>query len=127
MKLKKRGIVIPDQHYPLEDRAAVECVKKAILKIKPKVFVNLGDVGEWDSVSAWKYKDKKLPPLEFQLPLVDEEIRLVNNGLDEWDQVLKKWDVKKSIYSKVTTISGWIILLINILTFLITLFLKRVK
>lgn len=27
MKLKKRGIVIPDQHYPLEDRAAVECVK----------------------------------------------------------------------------------------------------
>ena len=44
MKLKKRGIVIPDQHYPLEDRAAVQCVKKAILKIKPNVFVNLGDV-----------------------------------------------------------------------------------
>jgi hypothetical protein len=42
LKLKKRGIVIPDQHYPLEDRAAVECVKKAILKVKPKVFVNLG-------------------------------------------------------------------------------------
>ena len=95
MKLKKRGIVIPDQHYPLEDRAAVECVKKAILKIKPKVFINLGDVGEWESVSAWRYKDKKLPPLEFQLPLVEEDIRLVNEGLDEWDEVLKKVGCKE--------------------------------
>ena len=95
MKLKKRGIVIPDQHYPLEDRAAVECVKKAILKIKPKVFVNLGDVGEWESVSAWRYKDKKLPPLEFQLPIVDEDIRLVNQGLDEWDEILKKVGCKE--------------------------------
>ena len=95
MKLEKRGIVIPDQHYPLEDRAAVECVKKAILKIKPDVFVNLGDVGEWESVSAWRYKDKKLPPLEFQLPIVNEDIRLVNEGLDEWDELLEKVGCKE--------------------------------
>ena len=69
MKLKKRGIIIPDQHYPLEDKAAVNCVIKAIEMIKPDIFVNLGDVGEWESVSAWRYKDKKLPPLEFQLPI----------------------------------------------------------
>ena len=34
MKLKNRGIIIPDQHYPLEDKAAVNCVVKAIQKIK---------------------------------------------------------------------------------------------
>ena len=95
MKLKQRGIIIPDQHYPLHDKAAVNCVVKAIRKIKPDVFVNLGDVGEWESVSAWKYKDKKLPPLEFQLPIVNEDIRLVNKGLDIWDEVLDEVKCKK--------------------------------
>ena len=95
MKLKQRGIIIPDQHYPLHDKAAVNCVVKAIRKIKPDVFVNLGDVGEWEAVSAWKYKDKKLPPLEFQLPIVNEDIRLVNEGLDIWDEVLDEVKCKK--------------------------------
>ena len=98
MKLKKRGIIIPDQHYPLQDNAAVNCVVKAIEKVKPNVFVNLGDVGEWESVSAWKYKDKKLPPLEFQIPIIDEDIRLVNEGLDVWDKVLKKVKCSKYPY-----------------------------
>ena len=87
MKIKKRGIVIPDTHFPLQDDAAINCVIKAIEKVKPDVFVNLGDVGEWESVSAWRYKDKKLPPLEFQTPIIDEEIKLVNQGLDVWDKV----------------------------------------
>ena len=95
MEIKKRGIIIPDQHYPLEDKAAVNCVIKAVKKIKPDVFVNLGDVGEWESVSAWKYKDKKLPPLEYVLPIVDEDIRLVNEGLDVWDEVLEEVGCKE--------------------------------
>tara|TARA_R100001594_G_scaffold134005_1_gene174934 strand:+ start:2359 stop:3126 length:768 start_codon:yes stop_codon:yes gene_type:complete len=95
MKVKKRGIIIPDQHYPLEDKAAVNCVIKAIKKVKPNVFVNLGDVGEWESVSAWRYKDKKLPPLEYQLPLINEDIKLVNEGLDVWDEVLKEVGCKE--------------------------------
>ena len=95
MKLKNRGIIIPDQHYPLEDKAAVNCVVKAIKKIKPDIFVNLGDVGEWESVSAWRYKDKKLPPLEYQTPLIDEDIRLVNEGLDVWDKVLEEVGCKE--------------------------------
>ena len=89
MKLKKRGIIIPDTHHPLHDDAAVNCVVQAIRKIKPDVCVNLGDIGEWESVSAWRYKDKKLPPLEYQLPLINEDIKLVNEGLDVWDNVLK--------------------------------------
>ena len=127
MKLKNRGIIIPDQHYPLEDKAAVNCVVKAIKKIKPDIFVNLGDVGEWESVSAWRYKDKKLPPLEYQTPLIDEDIRLVNEGLDVWDKVLEEVGCKKSIYSKATMISGWIILLLSIPICIITVLLKRTK
>jgi predicted phosphodiesterase len=95
LKLKARGIIVPDTHFPLQDNAAVNCVVKAIEKIEPSIFVNLGDVGEWESVSAWRYKDKKLPPLEYQLPIVDEEIRLVNEGLDIWDEVLDKIGCKK--------------------------------
>ena len=95
MKLKKRGIIIPDQHYPLENKAAINCVLKAIKKVKPNVFVNLGDVGEWESVSAWRYKDKKLPPLEYQIPIIDEDIRLVNEGLDVWDKALKEVGCKE--------------------------------
>ena len=90
MKLKQRAIVIPDQHFPLHDQKAVDVVLKAIELVKPDIFINLGDCGEWSSVSAWKYKGKKLPPLEFQLPLIDEEIRQVNEGIDLFDKVLDK-------------------------------------
>ena len=41
MKIKKRGIVIPDTHFPLQDNAAVNCVVQAIQKVKPDICVNL--------------------------------------------------------------------------------------
>ena len=87
---RKRGIIIPDQHFPLHDQNAVDVVLKAIKIIKPDTFINLGDVGEWSSVSSWKYKKIKRPPLEFQLPLIDEEIEKVNDGIDQFDRVLDK-------------------------------------
>ena len=90
MSLTKRAIVIPDQHYPLEDKKAVSVVLQAIEIVKPNLFINLGDVGEWESVSAWKYKKIKRPPLEYQIPFVDEEINLTNKGIDKFDKVLKK-------------------------------------
>jgi len=86
----KRGVVIPDQHYPIQDDEAIGVVLKAIELIKPEIFINLGDVGEWESVSAWKWKDKKQPPLEYQLPIIDEEIKKVNEGIDRFDKVLDK-------------------------------------
>jgi len=95
MKLKQRAIVIPDQHFPIHDEKAVQVVLKAIEIVKPSVFINLGDVGEWESVSAWKYKGKKLPPLEYQLPIINEEINLVNQGIDLFDSVLDKVGCKK--------------------------------
>ena len=86
----KRGIIIPDQHFPLHDQSAVDVVLEAIKLIKPDIFVNLGDVGEWESVSSWRYKKIKQPPLEYQLPIIDEEISLVNDGIDQFDRVLDK-------------------------------------
>ena len=95
MKITKRGIVIPDQHFPIHDQKAIEVTLKAIEIIKPDIFINLGDVGEWDSVSAWKYKRRKMPPLEYQLPIIHNEIGLVNNEIDRFDKVLKKVKCKK--------------------------------
>ena len=97
MSLTKRAIVIPDQHFPLQDKDAVSVVLQAIKIIKPNLFINLGDVGEWESVSAWKYKRIKKPPLEYQLPIVDEEIRAVNEGIDQFDAVLDKVGCKRRI------------------------------
>jgi len=88
----RRAIIIPDQHFPLEDAKALDVMLQAIQVIKPNITVNLGDVGEWESVSAWQWKRRKVPPLEYQLPAIDEEIREVNKGLDKIDKALD--DVK---------------------------------
>jgi len=89
MRNNNRGVIIPDQHFPVHDEKAISVVLKAIDMIKPDTMINLGDVGEWESVSAWKYKGKKLPPLEYQLPLIDAEIVQVNYGLDLFDEAFK--------------------------------------
>ena len=60
----KCAIVFADVHAPLHDKKAVSVVCKAIEMVKPDTVINLGDMGEWDSVSAWKYKKKKRPPIE---------------------------------------------------------------
>ena len=86
--ITKTAIVIPDQHFPLHDQSAVNCALEIIKIAKPDMFINLGDVGEWETVSAWRWKDKKQPPLEYQLPLIDEEIEAVNDGIDQFDKVL---------------------------------------
>ena len=91
----KRAVVIPDQHFPIHDQSAVNVVLQALELIKPEIFINLGDCGEWESVSMWKYKGKKLPDLEYQLPLINEEIKHINEGLDQFDKVLDKIDCKE--------------------------------
>jgi len=96
MKITKRGIVIPDQHFPIHSQPAVNCVLKAIELVKPDIFINLGDVGEWASVSPWQYKgNRKRPPLEYVIPEVEKEIEAVNSGLDQFDEALDAVDIKK--------------------------------
>ena len=86
----KRVFVTPDKHFPLHDKKAINVVKKAIEIVKPDVYVDLGDVGEWHGCSHWQWKKKKRPPLEYQLPFIDKDIKDVNKGMDMIDESLDK-------------------------------------
>ena len=70
----KRYIVTPDKHFPLHDPKAISIVKQAIEIIKPDGYIDLGDAGEFSSVSHWQWKKKKRPPLEYQLPYIYKEL-----------------------------------------------------
>ena len=52
----KRAIVTPDKHFPLADEAAINVRIQAIELVKPEIYVDLGDVGEWSHFSRFKYK-----------------------------------------------------------------------
>ena len=86
----KRVLVTPDKHFPLADFAAINVVCKTIEIVKPDIYVDLGDTGEWSSVSVWQWKRKKRPPLEYQTPLIEKDIEDVNLGMDIIDESLDK-------------------------------------
>lgn len=96
----KRGIVTPDKHFPLHDEKAINCLLKAINLIKPDFYIDLGDVGEFESVSHWQWKKKKRPPLEYQLPFVEQEVIEVNKGLDRIDEALDKVNCKEKYFTQ---------------------------
>jgi len=96
----KRGIVTPDKHFPLHDEKAIRCLLKAINLIKPDFYIDLGDVGEFESVSHWQWKKKKRPPLEYQLPFVEKEVIEVNKGLDRIDEALDKVNCKEKYFTQ---------------------------
>ena len=91
----KRAIVTPDKHVPLHDVLANSVVRQAIEIIKPDIYIDLGDLGEWGSVSHWQWKRKKKPPVEYIIPKVEEEIKSVNKFLDLMDSSLDKAGCKK--------------------------------
>ena len=91
----KRAIITPDKHFPLADIAAINCVKKTIEIVKPDIYVDLGDVGEWHGCSHWQWKKRKRPPLEYQMPFIDEDIVEVNKGMDMIDESLDKANCKE--------------------------------
>jgi hypothetical protein len=86
----KRAIVTPDKHAPVHDMPAIKVVCKAIELVKPDIYVDLGDLGEWASVSHWQWKRKKKPPLEYITPKVDADVKAVNELLDIIDVSLDK-------------------------------------
>ena len=91
----KRAIVTPDKHFPIADMPAINCLLKSIEIVKPDIYIDLGDLGEWGSVSHWQWKRKRRPPLEYQLPKVEEDVIAVNKGLDLIDEKLDKVNVKQ--------------------------------
>ena len=84
----RRVIVTPDKHFPLADKKAINVLTQVIDIVKPDAYIDLGDVGEWESVSHWQWKKKKRPPLEFQLPDIKKEVKQVNEGMDAIDEAL---------------------------------------
>ena len=90
----KRAIVTPDKHFPLADMSAISCLKQTIEIVKPDIYIDLGDVGEWHGASHWQWKRKKRPPLEYQLPFIDQDIAEVNAGMDWIDESLDKVNCK---------------------------------
>ena len=91
----KRAIVTPDKHFPLADNKAISCVTQAIEIVKPDIYVDIGDVGEWEGASHWQWRKKKRPPLEYQTPFLDQDIKDVNKGMDIIDEALDKVNCKE--------------------------------
>ena len=91
----KRAIVTPDKHFPLADESAIRVVCKAIELVKPNIYIDLGDTGEWEMFSAHYWKDREKPPLEVLIPMLDREVQLVNDGMDIIDASLDKAKCKQ--------------------------------
>ena len=86
----KRVIVTPDKHFPLHDQKSINCLKQTIEIVKPDAYIDLGDVGEWEAFSHWKYKRKISPPLEYLIKDFEADIDDVNDGMDQIDESLDK-------------------------------------
>tara|TARA_Y100001938_G_scaffold147592_1_gene229119 strand:+ start:5565 stop:6347 length:783 start_codon:yes stop_codon:yes gene_type:complete len=91
----KRAIVTPDKHFPLADMAAIDVLCQAIEIVKPDIYIDLGDVGEWHGCSHWQWTKRKRPPLEYQLPFIEQDIVDVNKGMDIIDESLDKTNCKE--------------------------------
>ena len=90
-----RAIVTPDKHFPLHDQPSINVLCQTIEIVKPNIYVDLGDIGEWSAFSAWKYKRKKAPPLEFMIPDMDADVDDVNKCMNQIDESLDKVNCKE--------------------------------
>ena len=58
----RRAVVTPDKHFPLADKAAISVVCQTIEIVKPDIYIDLGDVGEWENASHGNGLRRKDPP-----------------------------------------------------------------
>ena len=93
--INKRVVVTPDKHFPLHDVKAINVLCKTIEIVKPDAYIDLGDVGEWSAFSAWKFKRKKAPPLEYLIDDFKKDVKDVNKGMDIIDESLDKANCKE--------------------------------
>ena len=100
MKIKERVVVFPDIHFPNHDEKAFKCALNVIKAVKPTAFLLIGDAIDGESVSHWQWSKKKRPPLEYQLPAIDKEIKDGNKGLDRIDKVLAKAGCTKKQFAQ---------------------------
>ena len=88
MEVINRALVTPDKHFPLHDKAAINVVKKAIKIVKPDIYIDLGDTGEWEHFSTHYWKGRNAKPMEDLIPLLNKDVRAVNKGMDSIDEAL---------------------------------------
>jgi hypothetical protein len=93
--LKQRIIVTPDKHFPIHDQSAINVVCKAIEMVKPDVYIDLGDTGEWGHFSNHYWKGRNAKPMEDLIPLLDKDVSDVNKGMDQIDKSLDIADVNE--------------------------------
>ena len=86
----KRAIVTPDKHFPLHDEKAINVVCKAIELVKPNIYIDLGDTGEWEHFSTHYWKGRCAKPMEDLIPLLNFDVKSVNAGMDWIDESLDK-------------------------------------
>ena len=91
----RRAVVTPDKHFPYADMPAIKVVCKAIELVEPDIYIDLGDTGEWENFSHWKWKRKRKPPLENMIPQLETDVIDVNDGMDIIDESLDKINCKE--------------------------------
>ena len=91
----KRYIVTPDKHFPYHNKESIKVLCKAIEMVKPDGYIDLGDTGEWDNASHWRWKGKSKPSLEWYLPGIIQDVEDVNKGMDIIDEALCKANCKE--------------------------------
>ena len=84
--INKRYIVTPDKHFPFADNKAIKALCNIIEELRPDGYIDLGDTGEWASVSKWKWKNKAKPHLEYYMPAIIKDVDDVNEGMDIIDE-----------------------------------------
>jgi len=90
-----RAIVTPDKHFPIHDKKAINVVCKAIEIVKPTMYIDLGDTGEWEYFSTHYWKGRNAKPMEDLIPLLNKDVKAVNKGMDIIDKSLDKVECKK--------------------------------
>ena len=87
-------IVTPDKHFPIHDKRAINVVCKAIEIVKPNIYIDLGDTGEWEYFSNHYWRGRNAKPMEDLIPLLDKDVKDVNKGMDIIDKSLDKVNCK---------------------------------
>ena len=84
------AIITPDKHFPIHDERAINIVCKAIEIVKPSIYIDLGDTGEWEYFSNHYWKGRNAKPMEDLIPLLDKDVEDVNKGMNIIDKSLDK-------------------------------------
>lgn len=94
---ERLAVLITDTHYPLHDIAAEHCVRAAVIKVQPDTLYHLGDVGEWDSISHWRYKRQSRPPVDIEVERLTRQAADVAMCMNDLDAACRVAGVREKI------------------------------